>query len=385
MWGRAVGPIWRLVVTLWIFGYALVDVTATLQGKGPPGLMFLACLPQLASGLAFSALLLMVLAWTDRWPVLLRWPAVGASVLVAGLLQSVFDLAVLMAWARTLIPDWRSWTEWEGAVYLGRVGQVLILYVWTFSLILAARLTIQANDHAREVEARAAALEVANRKAEASALRMQLNPHFMFNALNSVASLVVTGREREAERMIGYLADFLRASLNADPARDVSLAEEAATLRAYLRIEEIRFGRRMQLRMEIAPEAAEARVPGFILQPLAENAVKHGIAPARRPVVLRVAAERDGDRLLMTVENRAAETVDRPAQSCDPAQEPQIRAVGDRVKGSGVGLANTRQRLAVAYGEAAWLTARRLDDGFRAEIGLPFVVAAGDAGGLIDV
>ena len=363
MWRVAVGPIWRLVVTLWVFGYALVDLTAVLQGKGPPGLMFICCLPQLALGLGLSFGLLMLLHATERWHPVLRWPVIAAAVLAAGLVQTVFDLWVLVTLAHTILPQWLTWADLEANVYLGRMGQVLILYVWTFSLILASKLTIRANDHAREVEARAAALEVANQKAEASMLRMQLNPHFMFNALNSVASLVVTGRERDAERMIGLLADFLRASLNSDPSSDVALEEELATLTAYLQIEEIRFGNRMTLEIETDPDVLDVRIPSLLLQPLAENAVKYGVAPFTHRATIRTGAREVGGELVLTVENRSGHRAGQAAAS--------VRHPNDNQRRQGIGLANTRQRLAVAYGDAAWMTVMPLDDGFRVEIGLP--------------
>lgn len=350
-----------LVLILWGFGYLLVDITATLGGRTYfLGFMFLTNLPLYALGVGQSLGLLWLLTRTTSVSPWVRWPMMIGATVCAGAIQTFVDLHYLKLLAQTVVPDWRVW-----ATNLGqhRLGPVLILYFWTFGLMFAITGTARANSLARYNEARANALEAAHQRAEASALRLQLNPHFMFNALNSVASLVVARRDDQAERMIGLLADFLRSSLNADPARDVTLEEELATLQAYLRIEEIRFGDRMTVVLDVDPETLTVMTPSFLLQPLAENAVKYGVAPFNHPVSIRVAARQEGGVLILTVENRAVGGGARAASSAAQADEHQVR--------HGIGLANTRQRLTIARSESAWLTALPLDDGFRAEIGLP--------------
>ena len=207
---------------------------------------------------------------------------------------------------------------------------------------------------AEQAEAEAARAEADAARAEAAALRLQLNPHFLFNTLNSISSLVALDRKEEAEQMIQSLGEFLRASLHADPMADVTLSEEIETIDAYLEIESARFGERLAIEIDIAPGASEAPVPNFILQPLVENAIKHGVAAVKGPATLTVSArEADGALVLAVVNTR------------DPDG-----AADDR-SGTGIGLANIRQRLAIRYAGRAALESGPIADGWRAEIRLP--------------
>lgn len=349
-------PVLRLLLILWGVGYVQVDIGATLLGRTPPGFMFLTNLPLFALGVGLSLMLCGVITATDGWPGWRRWPLVSAVILIASCLQTIVDLNYLKMLALTVLPEWRTWALKVDGM---RFGMVHLLYTWTFVLsalmIWASRVT----DQARMNEARAAAFEAAALRAEAAALRLQLNPHFLFNTLNGIASLVVAGREQEAEEMISRLADFLRASLVSDPNRNVTLVDEMETVTAYLRIEEARFRDRLTTRFILPSEAGERLVPNFILQPLIENAVKHGVAPSRRPVEIEVRADLEGGMLVLTVANRALGG--RAGRS------------HERTERIGIGLENTRQRLMLAYGERAWIVSETTLDGFRVSLGLPDV------------
>ena len=207
---------------------------------------------------------------------------------------------------------------------------------------------------AEQAEAEAARAEAEAARAEAAALRLQLNPHFLFNTLNSISSLVTLGRQDQAETMIQSLGEFLRASLHADPMADVSLAEEIETVDAYLAIESVRFGDRLAIEMAVAPGLSEAPVPNFILQPLVENAIKHGVAAARGPASLTVSATEAADGLVLAVVNTR-----------------EAGSEAGKTAGTGIGLANIRQRLAIRYGPRARLETGPVDNGWRAEIRLP--------------
>jgi LytS/YehU family sensor histidine kinase len=172
--------------------------------------------------------------------------------------------------------------------------------------------------------------------------------------LNSISSLVTLGRKDEAETMIQSLGEFLRASLHADPMADVSLAEEIETVDAYLAIESVRFGDRLTIEVEVAPGLSEAEVPNFILQPLVENAIKHGVAASRGPASLTVSATATAETLILSVVNTR-----------EPGSEP------GKTAGTGIGLANIRQRLAIRYGSRAALATGPVGHGWRAEIRLP--------------
>ncbi|PZU09782.1 sensor histidine kinase [Sphingomonas sp.] len=190
--------------------------------------------------------------------------------------------------------------------------------------------------------------------ARAVALRLQLNPHFVFNTLNSISSLIVTRRIDDAEEMIERLADFLRQSLKSDPNELVPLEDEFATVETYLDIEAVRFGNRMIVELDCAPAVGRLQVPNYILQPLAENAVKYGVARSPRPVRVRVSAKTEGGALVICVEDDAMPHRD----ACRPA-------------GLGVGVDNIAQRLKLHYGEAAAIIPAQCERGFSATITLP--------------
>ncbi|MBX3593816.1 histidine kinase [Sphingomonas sp.] len=348
-------PLVRLLLVLWGVGYVQVDISAWLLGRTPPGIMFLTNLPLYVMGFALSLFMCWLITATVAWNPTVRWPFLGLVIVLIAALHTAVDLHYLKLLSLTLFPDWQSWALNVRGL---RYGMALILYSWTYVLAALILWASRATDQARFNAARAAAFEAAALRAEAAALRLQLNPHFLFNTLNGIASLVVSRHEAEAEAMIDRLADFLRASLVSDPTSNVPLADELETVRAYLSIEEARFPERMSVSFAVDESARSWLVPNFILQPLIENAVKYGVAPSRRPVHVEVRADIEGVMLVLTVANRVI----------DGSPLPLARAFAKR---GGIGLANTRQRLALAYEGGAWLTTEAAPDGFRASIGLP--------------
>jgi signal transduction histidine kinase len=226
---------------------------------------------------------------------------------------------------------------------------------WYFFILSwsALYLALSYASAVRQSERETARLRAAAQSAELRALRYQVNPHFLFNTLNSLSSLVLSNRAGEAEKMILNLSKFFRTSLSADPAEDQPLADELALQRLYLDIESVRFPDRLRCEFHIDPAAATACVPGMILQPLIENAIKYGVAPARREVTVAVRATVEGKMLRLSVEDDG----DTTAGSAE---------------GTGVGLRNVSDRLAVRHGGAASLEAGpRPSGGFIATILLP--------------
>jgi LytS/YehU family sensor histidine kinase len=208
------------------------------------------------------------------------------------------------------------------------------------------------------LERRSADLRAAAQSAELRALRYQVNPHFLFNTLNSLSSLILTDRREQAERMVLNLATFFRTSLTSNPAEDVLLEEEIALQRLYLDIEAVRFPGRLNVSIDIPESLSTAQLPGLILQPLIENAVKHGVSRTPAPVTIAITASQRGDELILTVENYAL------GAACEPG----------RPEGNGVGLRNVRDRLAARFGEAAvcrWLSPA--PGCFRVELAIPLV------------
>lgn len=179
------------------------------------------------------------------------------------------------------------------------------------------------------------------RDAELRALRLQVNPHFLFNTLNAISALVSAGADREATRMISRVADFLRATLMHDGRHEHALAEELALIEAYLDIEQARLGDRLRVTMTAGPDVLDAAVPYLLLQPLVENAIRHGIAPLATAGRLEIRVEHSGTHLAVELLNDGR----RPAS--------------DGASGAGIGLANVAERLRHLYGgehqfDAGW-------------------------------
>jgi two-component system, LytTR family, sensor kinase len=198
-------------------------------------------------------------------------------------------------------------------------------------------------------------LEASLAQARLQALRMQLNPHFLFNTLNSIASLV--HEQPQAEEMIESLSDLLRLTLSASERHEVTLREELHFLERYLLIEQIRFGQRLRVEKQIDVSALEAVVPILILQPIVENAVRHGIEAQIAPGIIRIIAEHAGDTLVLSVEDNGCGL---SSLSKDSLKE-------------GVGLSNTRSRLKELYGGGASLELQPgKTRGFTAQIQIPW-------------
>ena len=199
-----------------------------------------------------------------------------------------------------------------------------------YGAVLAAAYGVEHLLRARERELRALQLEAQLSELRLTALKLQIQPHFLFNTLHSIAGLVRTARNPEAVRMITGLSEMLRYTLE-QTSQEVSLEEELGMLERYLEIQKIRFGPRLDVRLSIGDGARGARVPMLLLQPLAENALRHGIEKSAGPGVLEVIARREGDRLRLEVRDSGPGLSDAPPKS-------------------GVGLAVTRERLKALYG-----------------------------------
>lgn len=226
----------------------------------------------------------------------------------------------------------------------------------TYLAILGTSLALAWQREARERERRASRLEAQLAGARLSALRMQLNPHFLFNALNSVAMLVREGEGRQAVGMIAGLSDLLRRALDGTEAHEVPLRDELAFIERYLDIERVRFQDRLCVRLDVEPEALDARVPNLLLQPLVENAVRHGVARRASAGLVELSARVVGDRLEIRVRD------DGPG--LDVAGPADVQHVpGQQVAGSGVGLSNARARLAELYGADHALVVRDATEG----------------------
>ena len=244
--------------------------------------------------------------------------------------------AVTFSFAYMVVRAWIG--QWQSGASFAEAFRPLLVKTWHFNLlvycvILAVSQAFDYYRKYRERELHASELEKNLAQAKLHALQMQLNPHFLFNTLHSISSLMHKDVEA-ADRMIVRLSDLLRAALENSDTQEVTLRHELEFLQSYLEIEQIRFGNRLTVKLDIAPDTLEAQVPNLILQPLVENAIRHGIEPHARPGRIELRAHRQAGELALDVCDNGAGL---PNQG--PGRE-------------GVGLSNTRARLQELYGKA---------------------------------
>jgi len=248
-------------------------------------------------------------------------------------IASAAAVIVLRAVAMQALNPWVGWfdtTPSFGQMLIVSTRANLLLYM----LILGAAHALHFARRAQERELHAERLEAQITEAKLSALRSQLHPHFLFNALGAIAELMHRDVDT-ADRMIVRLSRLLRLALDESNTKEVTLAHELGCLEPYLELEKLRLGDRLSVTMDIDPAAWEALLPGMMLQPLVENAIRHGIAPRTAPGTVSIRARRADEALLLEVEDDGLGL-----------------AVG---AGNGVGLTNTRARLRELYGSVSTL------------------------------
>jgi signal transduction histidine kinase len=216
-----------------------------------------------------------------------------------------------------------------------------VTWFFFFAAWSAFYLASLAQAQALGAQRRAAQAEAAARSAQVRALRYQVNPHFLFNTLNSLSSLVITGRAEQAEEMLLKLSNFFRTSLSLDPTADVTLAEEIELQRLYLDIEKVRFPSRLRVEIDVPKELESARLPALVLQPLVENAIKYGVSPTREKVTLKIEARALGDGRFEIIITNSGSPHPVPAKD------------QDKIESTGVGLANVIERLNARFGTHA--------------------------------
>jgi two-component system, LytTR family, sensor histidine kinase AlgZ len=281
-------------------------------------------------------------------------PGVLTASIVAASVGGALWLALNEIWLGTLesMPALATITT----RFRAQVPFLFAVSVMLFLLVLSVHYVALAFEAFRTAERQQLELQVLTRDAELRALRAQVNPHFLYNSLNSISAL--TGSDAAAaRRMCLLLAEFLRTTLRVSTQERIPLAEELTLVDKFLSIEQVRFGDRLRVELSIDESALECQVPPLVLQPLLENAVGHGIAGLIDGGTVRLDVVRHGDRLAIVVENPR-----------DPDAVPR--------KSGGVGLENVRKRLAIVFGGAARLDATANPSGFRVAIDLPCVIDA---------
>jgi signal transduction histidine kinase len=292
-------------------------------------------------------------AFAHRFPLeRMRWLSGAALQLSAGVAIVLAHAALQLGIQRLLPQQLFAMGSPFPADLGGFVGGAISDGLGLYAILLGATYCADYYARYRERELAASRLQGQLAQAQLQALRMQLNPHFLFNAMNSISMLVRGGRNAEAVRMLAGLGGLLRDVLEEDRPHEVPLRDELAFLERYLAIEQIRADR-LRVRMEVAPETLDARVPNLVLQPIVENAIRHGISRSRTAGLLEITAHRDGGELVLRVRD------DGPGITGTPRE--------------GVGLANTRARLARMYGDEQALEIESPQEGgARVTIRLPF-------------
>ena len=340
---------WRLQLLGWgAFWFAM---TWSRVGRFPLVYMALSKAVMAALGLVYTGFILR--------PLYRRLLRDDASLLRTIIVTAIASYAVAALWTAShglldlpieraiLDPRVRLTSWWQ--IFGGTLYDAFAILSWSVLYVgIKHQRALQAE---RE---RALKAEALAQSARLEALRYQLNPHFLFNALNAISTLVVDGRKDEAATMIARLADLLRGTLDRPSGDDVSLATEIDLARRYLDVEQARFGDRLRVEMSVAGDAMRARVPALILQPLVENAVKHAVSVRESGGCVAISARRDDGVLRLTVEDDG----------------PGLSVTGEN---GGVGLRNTRERLSQKYGARHQFALERgALNGLRVRIELPY-------------
>ena len=249
------------------------------------------------------------------------------------------------------IVTWPKLAQLPSHERLRIAADIMVSWLFFFAAWSAYYLATLAQAQALTAQKRVAEAETAAQSAQLQALRYQINPHFLFNTLNSLSSLVMTGRTDRAEAMLLALSTFFRSSLSLDPSADVTLAEEIDLQRLYLDIETTRFPDRLHVEIEVPKELDQARLPALLLQPIVENAIKYGVSKSRKAVVIRIEAKKTSDgRMLLEISNR----LKNGGRNELPAATHE---------GTGVGLANVCQRLETRFGSRSSCRFGPMSDG----------------------
>jgi len=351
---------WALISACWAFIAVFYTTQAGLQAvsAGAPFAWGRVLRAELVYGALWVALTFAVLRIDARFPLDAKpWrKAFLVHLLASILLSAVQPLALvglmrLLGWGRNPLEPLRELSRMAVIGYF----HVNLTFYWG---ILGVRYIVRNYQKYRERELRAAHLEARLAQSQLQVLKMQLHPHFLFNTLNTISVLMAEDPEA-ANRTLVRLSDLLRMALDSVGAQEAPLKQEMDFLQGYLDIERTRFHDRLAVRVEVEPGAWDAQVPTFLLQPLVENAIRHGISPHARKGVVEISARRQEDMLLLEVRDNGNGV-----------------APGGQA-GGGMGLATTRARLQQLYGAAhRFEIGNAPEGGARVRVALPFHLSA---------
>ncbi|HEX8535053.1 MAG TPA: histidine kinase [Allosphingosinicella sp.] len=344
-----------VTVSLWLFALLMFLPIIMDRHVGEPWSSVLLDGSTIIVSMLFAMPMFAIFRKTLDWPQGARALILVGTVMATAIMNVIFDLLFQGFIADHVEAAWRSLPTDLSRTYPSALHYTLVFGVnmALFQVMFSRRTTVK--QELQLSEARSTA-----QQAQLAALRYQLNPHFLFNALNSISALIVTRRNEDAERMTEKLSSFLRTSLSADPGELVPLEEELSLIEEYLDIESVRFGERLNVSVDCSPDACQALVPSFLVQPLVENAIKHGVAPSRDPTEIAINASVEDGELCIIVRN------------CIPDGAERAKVRGR----PGVGLLNVRRRLEAVYGQRATLAAEAEDEAYIARICIPEIQQA---------
>ncbi len=336
---------WTLQSAGWTF-YLMLRMASGV-GNGMTAAFLIPLIVSVAAGYSITLVMSAIFRWLISRRPIVTWT--GAVIAVA---ISVAAYSAIDAWVFNMMD--RDGGGFNGALFLGSITiNFLLIAAWSalyfginFYIILEQRA-----DELLHLESQASSAQLAM-------LRYQLNPHFLFNTLNSISTLVLLQQTERANAMLSRLASFLRYTLVYEPTAQVTLAQEVETLKLYLDIEKMRFEDRLRINFDVDPAASKARLPSLLLQPLVENAVKYAVTPQEEGAEINLEARLIGDRVRIVVSDSG------------PGLNGALPAT---TSSTGVGLANIRDRLVQAYGEDQMIEfGSRPDGGFSVTLELPY-------------
>ena len=354
---------WNLQLAGWGGATLLRAMSALANGQSPDRLVII--LIATITGFSLSLILAVIYGQVIRQRPLVTW---GSTALVLALATGVY--AFIDSWVLQVAgaaTDGNFASLFVGIYFI----DLVLLGAWS-ALYYAINFFLQVEEQADRLER----LEAQATSAQLAMLRYQLNPHFLFNTLNSISTLVLLKQSETANAMLTRLSSFLRHTLVTQPGGKVTVAQEMETLQLYLGIEQMRFEERLRSDFRVEPDAAKAQLPAMLLQPLVENAIKYGVSPQEEGAEIAIVAQIVGPRLRVTVSDTG------PGMTMNGTEEglPAVRPTHARRDSTGVGLANIRDRLAQAYGEEHRFEIRSPESGgFSVLVELPFEPDSEDA------
>ncbi len=351
---------WLWIAAIWL-GVGLFDATQTVFVMRSEGMHH-------AWTRLFFSLLLSWLVWGIATPLVVhlgrRYPLAQVRSPLPWLVHLAAYAGIGLVWSGWVALLERWWNPWAmapsrqtfGEFWFDKFYNDLLASLILYMILLLVSHMLDSRDRLAWQQTETARLSAQLSTAQLNALRRQIEPHFLFNALNAIAGLVRENRNDEAVRMIAALSDFMRRTLQDSTQQQVALAEEMEFLQQYLDIEKVRFGDRLQIKVDVPAELLPAKVPSLILQPMAENAVKHGISKRAQGGAIRIAASRSNGMLLLSVSNDG----------------PNLPGDWNMLQ-PGVGLSNIRTRLQGLYGDRCELhIGNQEQGGVQVSVSVPF-------------